>query len=144
MIRQKIKSDQLLALKSGDAKRLSILRYILSQIQNVEIDKKKELADAELIPVLKKINKELREAIDSFEKAGRDEIVKKNKFELAVVSSYLPAEIEDEELKVYLKKVIEQNKDLYSRKKEAVIGIAIRQLKDKADPARIIAMLRRL
>ena len=141
MIREKIQTDSIQALKARDNFKVSCLRLILSQIKNKEIDKKAGLTDQETIVVLRKAAKELKESILAFEKGGRNDLTEKSKKELEIVSSYLPAEISDEELKKEIKIVIEKNQTLCQKNSKAIIGICIRDLKGKADPSRIIKML---
>jgi len=99
MIKDKIKQDQVTALKNSDPARVNILRYILSKIQIQEINAQKDLTEDEAMNVLRKIAKELRESLDAAEKANRAELIKQAKSELEIVSSYLPKELSDEELK---------------------------------------------
>ena len=96
MLRKKLQDDQLTALKNGDKDRLSLLRFIIAQVQNKEIEKKGELTDEETVAVLKKVARELKESIVAFEKGGRSDLVEDNKKQLDIFSSYLPAEISDE------------------------------------------------
>ena len=141
MLRQKLQDDQIAALKAGDKTRLNVLRFILAQIKNKEIDKKSELNDDETLVVLKKITKELKESIDAFEKGGRTELVEDNKKQLSVVFTYLPAEISDDELKAEIEKVIKENQSVFDNNQKAIIGICMKQLKSKADPGRIMKTL---
>ena len=145
MLRKKIQDDQITSLKAGNKDRLTILRFILAQIQNKEIEKNPpaggELTDEETVLVLKKIAKELKESIDAFEKGGRTDLVIANKKQLEVISSYLPAEISDEELKKEIDKIIAENKSLYDKSPKAIIGLCMKALKSKADPSRIIKAL---
>lgn len=145
MLRKKIQDDQITSLKAGNKDRLTILRFILAQIQNKEIEKNPpaggELTDEETVLVLKKIAKELKESIDAFEKGGRTDLVIANKKQLEVISSYLPAEISDEELKKEIDKIIAENKSLYDKSAKAIIGLCMKALKSKADPSRIIKAL---
>lgn len=141
MLRQKLQDDQLAALKTGAKDKLSVLRFIIAQIQNKEIDKKSELNDEETLSVLKKIAKELKESIDAFIKGNRADLVEANKKQLEIVSQYLPAEITDEELKKEVKKIISDNKAVYEQNKKAIIGICMKFLKSKADPSRIMKVL---
>ena len=64
MIKVKIKTDQLQALKNNDTARVNILRYILSKIQNQEINKQKELMEEEVVDILRKVAKELKKEVD--------------------------------------------------------------------------------
>jgi uncharacterized protein YqeY len=141
MLRQKLQDDQISALKAGDKTKLNVLRFILAQIKNREIDKKSELDDEETMVVLRKVIKELKESVEAFEKGGRKELVDDNKKQLEIASVYLPAEINDEGLKKEIEKVIKENQDVFDNNKKAIIGICIKQLKSKADPGRIIKIL---
>jgi uncharacterized protein YqeY len=145
MLRQKLQADQIAALKAGEKTKLEILRFILAQIQNKEIEKNPpaggELNDDETISVLKKIAKELKESIEAFEKGGRKDLVEGNKKQLEVVSAYLPAEISDEELKKEIEKIIKENQSVFDANKKAIIGICMKSLKSKADPGRIMKTL---
>ena len=144
MIKDQIKKDQLQALKNKDQARVNILRYILSKIQNQEIATQKNLTENEEIAVLQKIKKELNESLASGEKAGRQELISQAKAELAVVSSYLPPELSDEQLKKEIEKLIAQNQELYQKNPKALIGLCIKSLKNVADSSRIIAVLNSL
>jgi len=141
MLKQKLQEDQIIALKSGDHDKLNIIRFIISQIKNKEIEKRSELSDDEVILVLKKIAKELNESISAFEKGNRQDLVEENKKQLAIISQYLPQEISDEELKKEIKRIIQENQELYQKNPKAIIGICIKQLRSKADSSRIIKIL---
>jgi len=141
MLKQKLQEDQIIALKSGDHDKLNIIRFIISQIKNKEIEKRSELSNDEVILVLKKIAKELNESISAFEKGNRQDLVEENKKQLSIISQYLPQEISDEELKKEIKRIIQENQDLYQKNPKAIIGICIKQLKSKADSSRIIKIL---
>ncbi len=145
MLRQKLQDDQIIALKSGDKTKLEILRFILAQIKNKEIDKNPpaggELNDEETLAVIKKVTKELKESIEAFEKGGRKDLSDDSKKQLEIISLYLPAEISDEELYDEVKKVIKANQTVFDNNKKAIIGICMKQLKSKADPSRIMKVL---
>lgn len=142
MLRRKLQDNQIAALKSGDKDRLSVLRFIIAQVQNKEIEKKGELTDEEAVVVLKKVARELKESIEAFEKGGRPELVAENKKQLEIVSSYLPAEMPDEELGQEIEKILAENKALVEQNPKAVIGVVMGRLKTKADPSRIMTILK--
>lgn len=144
MLTAKLQVDQLTALKSGDKKKLNTLRYILAQIKNKEIEKKAGLTDEEVIQILRKQNKELQESIDAFQKGNRDDLFKEYKEQQMIVTSYLPPEMSDEELTQAIKKIIADNQELYNRDSKAIIGLCMRELKNKVDPGRIMKTLQSL
>lgn len=144
MLRQQLQTDQLAALKSGDKVTLNVLRYIVAQLKYKEIEKKAELNDEEVVAALRKQLKELQEAIDSAEKAGRQDLIDENKVQIDVIKRYMPAEISDEEIESEIKKLVENNQGAIEKNAKAIIGIAMGALKTKADPSRIQAALRKL
>ena len=148
MLKQQIFTDQIQALKKHDQEKLSILRYILAQIKNQEIDKKtpeskgiSELTDDETTLVLRKIAKELNESIAAFKKGDRQDLISEYQKQLQVVSSYLPKDLSDAELKQEIEKIMQENQAVYKKNPKALIGIAVGKLKSKADSARIVRIL---
>lgn len=129
------------ALKSKDEIRLCCLRLILAQINNKEIEKKADLTDQETIEVLKKAAKQAGESMAAFEKGGRTDLVERSRQELTIISSYLPPEISDEELKTSIDNLIEKNQSLYNKNPKAIIGVCMKELKGKADSSRILKFL---
>lgn len=144
MLSAKLQEDQLVALRAGDRDQLDVLRYILSQIKNKEIEKKDTLTDEEVLVILKKITRELKDSIESFEKGGRDDLVAGNKKQLEIISTYLPEELSEEELENEVKVIIAQNSDLAKQNSKALIGICVGRLKAKADPSRIVPLVVKL
>jgi len=141
MLRKKIQDESVACLKSGEKDKLSLLRLILSQIKNREIEKKAELNDEEVVSIIKKMVKELHESIDAFEKGDRADLVTEYKKQLAVVSIYLPKEISDDELKMEIEKIIAENKAIFDQNQKRIIGLCMGKLKTKADPSRIMKIL---
>jgi len=141
MLVKKLQTEQLKALKSGDKSRLGMLRYILAQIQNKEIDKKAALSDQEAVSVLKKIARELKESIESSEKGQRSDLISDYQEQLKIVEEFLPAEISDEELGKKISELIKKNQELYDKNPKALIGICVKDLRSQADPARIMKIL---
>ena len=144
MIKRKIQEEQLTALKSGNRTKLETLRYILAQIKNKEIDKKQELTDEEVVVLLRKQAKEMRESIEAFRKGGRQDLVTLTQTQLGLVKSYLPAEISDEELTKLVKNIIETNAAVFQKNPKALFAIAVGKLKSQAEPSRITSALQKL
>jgi hypothetical protein len=141
MLVRKIQDEQLKALKVGDKTRLEVLRYILAQIQNKEIEKKNGLTDEEAVSVLKKIASQLNESIDASKKGERTDLIKDYQNQLEIVEEYLPAEISDEELKQKVDEIITKNKELYDKNPKTLIGICVKELRSQADPSRIMKVV---
>lgn len=141
MLRDQIQTDQIAALKAGDKQKLEALRFILSQIKNKEIDKKEPLNDEETVQLLRKQIKELNESIEAFTKGERTELAAESTAQKQILSAYLPAEISDEDLQKEVQSVVDANREMFDKNKNAVIGIAMKHLRSKAAPERIMKTL---
>ncbi|MBL7150500.1 GatB/YqeY domain-containing protein [Candidatus Microgenomates bacterium] len=135
-LRNQIQQDINSALKKKEKQKLSILRFLNAQIQNKEIEKgRKKLADEEIIKLMRKQVKELKESLSFFEKGKREDLIKKTKTEIEILKTYLPQQLSDEQLEKEVEKIIKQNPSVSHQ--GALIGICIKTLVGKADNQRI-------
>lgn len=94
---EKINSQLKDALKNKDELRLSTLRMMKSKV--LYVNARGDLPDAEIIKILNKYSKELKESIEEFKKVGRAQEVERHEKELAIVQEYLPKELSPDEIK---------------------------------------------
>ena len=144
MLKQQIKNALVTAQKERNEKKVSILRFALSRIQNEEINKQKELTDEEVILILQKLKQELEEEKEAAIKAKRADLAQKANEELNIIASYLPKPLSDDELKQEIQKIIEKNQDLWQKNPKSLIGICLKALKTKAETKRIIEVINHL
>ena len=85
-------------MRARDAARLSAIRLLLAALKQREVDERIELADADILSVIEKLLKQRRESIAQFEKAARNDLVAAEKFEIEVLSAYLPRQMSDAEI----------------------------------------------
>lgn len=99
MIRDDIKAAQISAMKAGEKDRLAAVRLILAKIKDRDIELRTATNqpddDALVVEVLQKMVKQRRESITMFEQGGRDELAAQEKAELAVIETFLPAQMDD-------------------------------------------------
>ena len=107
-ISEKIAGDFKEALKTGNKSKLSVLRLIKSAMKNQEIEKRTLLTDEDVQAILRSYVKRSRESIEQFSKAGRAELVEKEKEELSIVQGYLPEQLEEDELRKIIKAIVEE------------------------------------
>ena len=143
MLKQKLQVDRDVAMKAKDQDRLTTIRYILAQITNREIDKHSDLTDAEIIDLLRKEVKKLDESITAFKTGGRNDLVAEYEAQKSIITSYLPKELSDEELKAKVQEIIAKNQELYDKNPNALIGICIKELSAQAASSRISTIVRK-
>jgi uncharacterized protein len=98
---QRIDSDLKEAMRARDAVTLGVLRMLKSALKYAAIEKsgaEGELDDTEATQVIRKQVKQRQDSIESFEKGGRAELAEKEKGELAILNSYLPAAMSADDL----------------------------------------------
>ncbi len=136
-----MQADYINAMKARDGKKTSVLRSIMATVKYQEIEEKRELNDEELTRLLKKEVKKLRDAVEAFTKGHRNDLATESREQLELVQTYLPPELSDEELQKHVHAIIAMHKDVVSFNPKAMIPVCIKELRDKADPARIINMV---
>jgi uncharacterized protein len=87
---QQIISDLTASMKAQDAQRTSTLRMVKAAMMNRKIEKGSELDDDDVQKLLRSLVKQRRDSIEQYEKAGRQELVDKEKAEITVIEGYLP------------------------------------------------------
>lgn len=104
-IEERINSDLQRAMKQKDTNRVSVLRMITAAGKNLRIDKKGELVDTDFLQLLQKEIKQKKESLEQFQKAGRDELVKKEQEEISYLEEYLPTQLTEEEVRKLIDEV---------------------------------------
>jgi len=105
---ERIQHELVHAMKAQDKGRLSALRMIRASLQNREIDKRAPLTDAEVIETLSSLVKKGRESIEQFRLGGRADLVEKEEAELQVLLSFLPQQMDDEEIRGVIRSAIRE------------------------------------
>src|ERR1043166_2154557 len=88
---KQIVTDLTASMKAQDASRTSTLRMVKAAMMNRQIEKGSELDDDDMQKLLRSLVKQRRDSIEQYEKAGRQELVDKEKAEIEVIETYLPA-----------------------------------------------------
>lgn len=145
MLIQKIQEDLTTSLKAKQSDVVETLRFLMSDIKNAEIEKGigSELTDDEVLKIISKNVKKLKEAAEMFEKGGRQELADENNAQIAIFEKYLPTQLTDEELDSKISEIRAQNAELAESNPNALIGIAMKQLSGQAEPGRIMAALKK-
>jgi len=105
-LKQKITEDLKQAMKSGDTVKRSILRMLLSSMNNAEIAKQAVLDESDILGVIAKEVKQHHESIESFKQGNRQDLVSKEEAELAILQAYLPQQLTHEEIVAAAREVI--------------------------------------
>ena len=106
-LKTRILDDVKNAMRARETERLGVLRLISAAIKQIEVDERIELDDARVETVLNKMVKQRRESLEQFEKADREDLASKERYELGLIQEYLPEPLGEEELAGLIQSVIE-------------------------------------
>lgn len=134
MIKEKIENDLIEAMKSHEEMKVSVLRMLKSAIKNTEIQKQKELVDADVLGVLQSQIKSRRDSIALYEQGGRVELAAKEQAEIDFLIPYLPEQMSEGEIRNLVQKMMTETKASGMQDMGKVMGALMPEVKGKADP----------
>jgi hypothetical protein len=137
IIAQKIQEDLKTAVKAQDKPRVSVLRMVLNALKNAELEEREELSDEKELAVIASYARRIKESIEEFRKAERLDLVAKESAELAVVLSYLPEQMSDEDIRREAARVIADIGAASPRDMGRVMGEMMKRFKGKVDGAAV-------
>ena len=132
-LKEKIKSDLKDAMKSGDSVVRGVLRLLSSDIKNEEISLKKELADDDVLKILKKDIKRHKESIEQYKTGGREDLAEQEEKELEILKEYMPEQMGGEEIRKIVSAAIKKTGAAGVSDFGKVMGMAMKEVGSGAD-----------
>ncbi len=141
-LKTRIIDDVKVAMRAQDKERLGTLRMITSAIKQREVDERIQLDDTQVLAVLDKMAKQHRDSITQFESAGRQDLVKKEQSELAVVLSYLPQPLSEPEVVELIKAAIAETSAASAKDMGKVMAILKPKVQGRFDMGKVGGMVK--
>jgi len=137
----KLQEDLKTALKGGDSETVGTIRMLQAAIQNEHIakGKEKEFTDEDVMAVLRKEAKKRRESADVFAGAGRTDLAEKEEKELALIKTYLPPELSDQEVEAIVAEVVAGGQSEFGK----VMGAVMAKIAGRAESGKVSAAVRK-
>ena len=132
-LKEKIKSDLKDAMKSGDNIVRGVLRLLSSDIKNEEISLKKELADNDVLKIIKKDIKRHKESIEQYKTGGRKDLAEQEEKELEVLEKYMPEQMSEDEIRKIVFGVIKKLEVTGASDFGKVMGMAMKEAGGNVD-----------
>jgi uncharacterized protein YqeY len=133
-----LQQDQTAARKGGDKAAVIVLGTTIADVKNREIELKRDATDDDVIDVIRRSIKKRREAIEMYLSAKREDLVAKERAEATVLERYLPAQVDDAEIRTAVRAAIEGGASNIG----AVMGRVVPQFKGRAEGSTINAIAR--
>ena len=141
---EKIRTDLTAAMKAQEKEGLSTLRMLQSSLKNEQINLGHELSDEEAMSVIRKAVKQRQDSIEQYSNAGRTELADKERAEMELLKTYLPAEMSEAELEAGLREIIASTGAQSKKDMGKVMKEATAKYKGRADGKKIQEVVSRL
>lgn len=141
---EQIREDMKNAMRNKDSVTLDTVRMLISSVKNKAIDLGKEIDDADVVATIKSDLKKLKDGLDSFVSAAREDLAEKARVEIAILEKYLPAQMSEEELEKKVKAKLAELGITDMASVGKAMGGLMADLKEYADGSRIKQMIDKL
>jgi uncharacterized protein YqeY len=127
MLRERFTAEMKEAMKAGDKRKLGAIRLIQAALKDKDIEArgngKEPLSDEDILALLQKMVKQRQESITMYEQGGRDELAQQERDEVAVISSYLPKQMDEAETKAAIEAAIAETGAASMKDMGKVVGV---------------------
>jgi len=134
------------AMKAKDERRVSTLRLVNSTLKNADIEARGQgkgpLGDDAVPGVLQKMIKQRRESVELYEKGGRTELAQQEREEIAIIASYLPKQMSEDEVKAAIAQAVQDVGATGMKDMGKVVGALKGKYAGKMDFARASALVK--
>jgi uncharacterized protein YqeY len=121
------------AMRAGEKRNLAVIRLINAAIKQREVDERIELDDDQVTAAIDKMAKQRRESIEQYEKAGRDALADQEKFELDILKTYLPEQLDEAEIDAMIEAAVTATGASSIKDMGKIMGQLKRRLAGRAD-----------
>ena len=130
------------ALRKGEKVRLSALRLLSASVKNREVELRREVTDEEFVEVAGREVKRRTEAVEAFEKAGREELAAKEREEREVLQAYLPEQLGDDDVRALIDEAIAATGASGLKEMGKVMGYVMGKAKGRVDGGVVQGLVR--
>ena len=137
-----IQDDVKTAMRAKDKERLGALRLITAAIKQKEVDERVEVDDTGVLAILEKMVKQRKDSIDQFGKAGRDDLIAKEQFELDIIQAYMPEQMTEAEISALVDAAVASSGAESMKDMGKVMGQLKPKLQGRADMSLVSKLLK--
>ena len=132
-IRPLIEEAVKLSMRERNKDKTSTLRMAVSELKKEEIDTRTEITDETSIRILQRMIKQRKESMSQFNDAGREELAEKEALEISILEEFMPQQMEEDEIRIIVSKVIETSGATNPQDMGKVMGMLKSESQGNAD-----------
>ncbi|WP_350561192.1 GatB/YqeY domain-containing protein [Psychrobacter sp. CAL346-MNA-CIBAN-0220] len=141
-LKQNLADTIITSMKAREIERVKVLRNVQAVIKQIEIDRRIELDDADVLDVLQKQLKQRHESLTIFTENDRDDLAKKEQFEIDIISEFMPKQMDDTEVAALVNAEIAEQGATSMRDMGSVMAVLKNKTAGRADPALISKLVK--
>lgn len=141
-LKQNLSDNIITSMKARELERVKVLRNVQAVIKQIEIDRRVELDDADVLEVLQKQLKQRHESLAIFTENSRDDLATKEQFEINIINEFMPKQMDDAELAALVNGEIAKQGATSMRDMGSVMGVLKNKTAGRADPAVISKLVK--
>lgn len=130
------------ALRAHDKARLGTLRMVMAEIKQIEVDRRIEVSDDQIIAILTKMVKQRHDAAKQYHDAGREDLEEQELSEIPVLQEFLPQPLTEDEIANLIDAAITQVGAAGVGDMGKVMGVLKPQVQGRADMGAISGLVR--
>ena len=132
-IRPLIEEAVKLSMRERNKDKTSTLRMAVSELKKEEIDTRTEITDETSVRILQRLIKQRKESMSQFNDAGREELAEKEALEISILEEFMPQQMEEDEIRIIVSKVIETSGATNPQDMGKVMGMLKSEFQGNAD-----------
>jgi len=141
-LKTQISEDMKTAMRAKDSARLSAVRLLLSAMKQREVDERIELSDTHVIEIIEKMLKQRRDSISQYEAANRNDLADVEKFEVGVLTGYLPQAFTEAEVNAIIENAIKESGAAGVKDMGKVMALVKPQIVGRADMGQVSGLIK--
>ena len=141
-LKQTLSDNIKVSMKARELERVKVLRNVQAVVKQIEIDRRIELDDAQVLEVLQKQLKQRQESLTIFTENNRDDLATKEQFEIDIINEFMPKQMDDDEIIALVNAEISEQGATSMRDMGSVMGVLKNKTAGRADPALISKLVK--
>ncbi len=141
-LRERVDEDVKAAMKAREPERLGALRLLLAAVKQREVDERVRLDDAGVVAVVEKMIKQRKDSIAQYEKASRQDLADRERYEVGILETYLPQRLSEAEIEAAVAEALAATGARSPADMGKVMGVVKPKLAGRADMARVSALVK--
>lgn len=143
-LKERLTEDMKSAMRAKEAQKLKVIRLVLAAIKQIELDERITLDEPQILAVIDNMLKQRRGSIDEFQKAGRDDLIEIEQYEIDLISTYLPEQLSSSDIAELVQKAMAEAKAESMKDMGKVMAILKPQLQGRADIGQVSGQVKQL